>query len=92
MIGATPRQMELLRFIHGYQLAHGGIAPCIREIAEAIGGGKGQIHATLVQLEERGRIRRIAGKPRAIEVLTPPAIPMIGGAPLYAVPLPAPER
>lgn len=88
MIGLSPKQMQLLRFIAGYQAAHGGISPCVRECARGTGQtAKSAAQAMLRQLEERGKIRRLFGRERAIEVLDAPAIPTIAGAPLYAVPL-----
>lgn len=89
----TERQMALLRYLYGYQLAHGGVSPTVRECARALGlDHKSNAHRLLVALEERGLLRRLPGRPRAIEILHPPAIPTIDGAPLYAVPLRAAER
>lgn len=83
----TARQLEALRFIHGYMIAHRGVAPTLNEIAAGIGGSKTPVKRIVDGLCERGLVRRLSNRPRALEVLAPPAIPTIGGAPLYAVPL-----
>ena len=85
---ATPVQQRLLRFIWGYQLAHDGTSPSLEECARAMGLNRGNVFSHLIHLEERGKLRRVKGRPRSIEVLDPPAIPMIDGKPLYFV-LPA---
>ena len=88
-LSANRRQQDLLRFIHGYQLAHGGVSPSQSECARGLGlASKHSVHRMLGELEERGLIRRQPARARAIEVLAPPALPMLGGVPLYAVPLP----
>lgn len=90
-IPLTARQLELLRYIAGYHRAHDGISPTLRECATALGIAKSHIHELLGRLEERGLIRRLYNKPRAIEVLVPVTIPTApDGAPLHAVALPAP--
>lgn len=82
----TARQLQMLRFITGYQQAK-GYSPSVQECGQAIGSrSKSQSCETLKGLEVRGLIRRIKGKARAIEVLEPPAIPSIAGEPLFAVP------
>lgn len=70
----TPRQAELLRYIESCQ----PISPSIREMAVHVGiagaefgRGKGSISYSLRALEERGYIRRLAYRARAIEVLRP---------------------
>lgn len=88
MIGLTQQQTALLRFIAGYQAAHGGVSLSMSECARGIGcRSKSGIVALLDRLEERGAIRRIRFFVRAIEVLTPVSIPSIDNAPLYAVPM-----
>jgi SOS-response transcriptional repressor LexA len=46
-----------------------GYGPTIREVAEYLDSTPGAIHSMIVRLEERGRLRRLPGKPRAIEVI-----------------------
>lgn len=88
---ATGRQQALLRFIHGYLQAK-GYAPTFAEMAAGLGypvTAKRRIAELLDGLEERGHIRRLPNRVRAIEVLHPPAIPRApDGAPLFVVPLP----
>jgi SOS-response transcriptional repressor LexA len=90
-ISATKRQLDALRFIHGYQIAH-GCSPTHRELGEGMGSPQGSAtHDRIVALEERGFIRRSAdtrpGVRQDIAVLVEPTIPRApDGAPLYAVP------
>ena len=86
MISLNQPQLALLRFITGYQRAHGGISPTVRECARALGASsKSCMYWLLTQLEERGAIRRLAKRERAIEVLWAPPIPMMGDAPLTTI-------
>lgn len=86
------RQLQLLRYVYGYIVAHDGIAPSVEECRQALGArSKGYVYRLLVALEDRALIRRLRGKDRAIEVLQAPVIPTIAGAPLYAVALPRQE-
>lgn len=88
MMGLTAVQLAALRFIVGYQAANGGVSPSCVEIGTALGWkAKSRTAATLACLEERGAIRRLRRRQRAIEVLEPVSIPSIDGAPLYAVPI-----
>lgn len=85
----TAKQLQLLRYICGYQEAHGR-APTVTEMtATTAPGCRSNVHGRLVALEERGYIRR--GPPRkhgAIEVLRPVPVPRApDGAPLYIVPI-----
>jgi len=88
MIGLTPRQMDALRFIAGFQQAK-GYSPCLREIAVGIGcspKSKARTWETLQGLQERAAIRVLPNRSRAIKVLVPVAIPRApDGAPLHFV-------
>lgn len=86
----TLRQQDALRFIRGYQLAHGH-SPTLDEICVGTGAlAKSGVHYKLAALEERGLIRRVPAKPRAIEVLDAIAIPYSpDGEPLYFIRCPA---
>lgn len=87
MIGLTHRQADLLRFIAGYQIAHGGVSPCFREMRAAMGGvGPSAMHRMLTALEVRVAIRRLPRQARAIEIVAMPAVPMFRGRPLFVVP------
>lgn len=93
MMSPTTRQLALLRYIHGYQLANGGASPSYQHCAGRVGiRSKSNVHRLLRGLQERGVVRLRAAPSFAIDVLQPPAIPTIAGAPLYAVPLPMPEH
>jgi SOS-response transcriptional repressor LexA len=86
MISLTPRQQDALRFVVGFQAAN-GFSPCFSEIADGIGvKSKRNVAELLDGLEERGAIRRLCNRARAIEVLVPIAIPRApDGAPLHSV-------
>lgn len=87
MTRAVRNREALLRFIAGYLAANHGVAPSIRECALGIGVSKSRVHAHLRELEQRGTIRRLSHRERAIDLLSPVAVPSIDGAPLYAVPM-----
>lgn len=87
MTALAPKPAALLRFIAGYQAANGGVSPSVRECARGIGCAPAKAHQLLRGLEERGAIRRLPHRERAIDVLEPVAIPMVDGVPLFAVPL-----
>lgn len=72
----TAHQMQLLDYIHSYTVSH-GYSPSFIEMRDAMGlHSKSGIHRMLAALEERGFIRRLKNRARAIEVLKPSA----GGA------------
>ncbi len=70
----TPRQHQLLRYIHGYVTRH-GVSPSFEEMRDSLNlRSKSGIHRLISALEERGYIRRLAHRARAIELLrAPPA-------------------
>ena len=68
----TKKQSELLRFIHE-RLQDAGVPPSFDEMKEALElRSKSGIHRLIMALEERGFIRRLANRARAIEVLRLP--------------------
>jgi repressor LexA len=68
----TPRQHELLRFIHGY-VTRNGVSPSFEEMRDSLNlRSKSGIHRLISALEERGYIRRLAHRARAIELLRAP--------------------
>jgi SOS-response transcriptional repressor LexA len=84
----TERQFALLRYVCGFQMAHAGASPAYSQCAQALGiASKSNVHRLLHGMQDRGIVRLHAGTPAVIEVLSPPAVPSIDGAPLYAVPL-----
>ncbi len=69
----TRKQNELLLFINQH-LTERGISPSFDEMKAALGlRSKSGIHRLITGLEERGFIRRLAHKARALEVLRLPA-------------------
>lgn len=68
----TQRQHQLLRFIHGYLREH-GVPPSFEEMREALRlRSKSGIHRLITGLEERGYIRRLPYRARALEVVRLP--------------------
>jgi repressor LexA len=80
--------MDALRFIRGYQLAK-GYAPSFAEIRDALGypgRSKSGVSQLLNGLEERGLMRRLHSRARAMETLADVPVPRApDGAPLYFV-------
>ena len=68
----TRKQNELLRFIHE-RLREAGVPPSFDEMKEALDlKSKSGIHRLITALEERGFIRRLPNRARAIEVIKLP--------------------
>jgi repressor LexA len=68
----TRKQIELLRFIHE-RLTENGVPPSFDEMKEALDlKSKSGIHRLILALEERGFIRRLPNRARAIEVIRLP--------------------
>jgi SOS-response transcriptional repressor LexA len=66
----TPMMRDALKFIASYTDAHNGVPPSFTEIAGALQiKSKSSVYRIICQLEERGLIRRLAKRPRAIEVV-----------------------
>ena len=74
----TRKQSELLRFIHE-RLQDEGVPPSFDEMKDALElKSKSGIHRLIMALEERGFIRRLANRARAIEVLRLPESATVG--------------
>src|SRR5471030_1862965 len=68
----TKKQHELLLFINR-RLADDGVSPSFEEMKEALGlKSKSGIHRLITGLEERGFIKRLAHRARALEILRMP--------------------
>src|SRR2546421_1268763 len=68
----TRKQLELLRFIHE-RLKEVGVPPSFDEMKDALDlRSKSGIHRLITALEERGFIRRLPNRARAIEVIKLP--------------------
>ena len=82
----TRKQFELLRFIHE-RLKESGVPPSFDEMKDALDlRSKSGIHRLITALEERGFIRRLPNRARAIEVikLPEPVSQGVGTARLHA--------
>jgi len=68
----TRKQLDLLNFIHR-RVQREGVPPSFDEMKEALNlRSKSGIHRLITALEERGFIRRLAHRARAIEILKLP--------------------
>ncbi|WP_020178233.1 transcriptional repressor LexA [Methylopila sp. M107] len=68
----TRKQYDLLRFIHE-RLKEAGVPPSFEEMKDALGlQSKSGVHRLIMALEERGFIRRLPNRARALEVLKLP--------------------
>lgn len=85
----TAKQHELLHFIQ-QKLDAGGISPSFEEMKEALGlKSKSGIHRLISALEERGFLRRLPNRARALEVIKLPegSKPAVGNDRDNVVPL-----
>lgn len=68
----TKKQLDLLQFIHS-RVQQDGVPPSFDEMKEALDlRSKSGIHRLITALEERGFIRRLAHRARAIEIVKLP--------------------
>ena len=68
----TRKQHELLMFIHE-RIKESGVSPSFDEMKEALDlASKSGIHRLITALEERGFIRRLAHRARALEIVKLP--------------------
>ena len=68
----TPKQLELLQYIEGHMRKR-GVSPSFDEMKDALGlKSKSGIHRLITGLEERGFIRRLPHRARALEILRLP--------------------
>ena len=78
----TKKQLDLLDFIHR-RVQRDGVPPSFDEMKEALDlRSKSGIHRLITALEERGFIRRLAHRARAIEIVKLPE--SLGGEPQLA--------
>ncbi len=77
----TKKQSELLRFIHE-RLKETGVPPSFDEMKDALDlRSKSGIHRLIMALEERGFIRRLPNRARALEVVKLPEASVPASAP-----------
>ncbi|MBT2131296.1 transcriptional repressor LexA [Aliiroseovarius lamellibrachiae] len=75
----TRKQLELLNFIHK-RIQRDGVPPSFDEMKDALDlRSKSGIHRLITALEERGFIRRLAHRARAIEIVKLPETMDSGG-------------
>jgi len=68
----TQKQNDLLMFIH-QRISEKGVSPSFEEMKEALGlKSKSGIHRLITALEERGFIKRLAHRARALEIVKLP--------------------
>ncbi len=89
----TRKQLELLDFIR-QRLDRDGVPPSFDEMKDALDlRSKSGIHRLITALEERGFIRRLPHRARALEILRiPEAMERAGFTPRVVVDNPAPPR
>jgi len=76
----TKKQHELLCYIHDH-LTETGVSPSFEEMKDALDlKSKSGVHRLISALEERGFIRRLANRARALEVLRMPEKAASAGA------------
>jgi repressor LexA len=86
----TRKQNELLRYISG-RLGETGISPSFEEMKDALElKSKSGVHRLISALEERGFIRRLANRARALEILKMPEMKTETASPTGARPSVAP--
>ena len=87
----TRKQQELLLYIDS-KLKEGGVSPSFEEMKEALDlKSKSGVHRLISALEERGFIRRLPNRARALEVLKMPEIRAPQAANINT-PVPQPPR
>jgi repressor LexA len=70
MIGLTEHQRRLLDYLESFIAESGGIAPTFTQMMVHMDMvSKSGVHRLLAALEERGAIRRIPHRARAIEII-----------------------
>jgi repressor LexA len=89
----TAKQHELIRFIQ-QRLEETGISPSFEEMKEALDlKSKSGVHRLISALEERGFLRRLPNRARALEVVRQPedVTPSRGSGNVVQMPAPAPR-
>ncbi|WP_025295098.1 transcriptional repressor LexA [Sphingomonas sanxanigenens] len=88
----TRKQHELICFIHD-RLAETGVSPSFEEMKEALDlKSKSGVHRLISALEERGFLRRLANRARALEVVKMPERAERKPAAAASAPVAAPAR
>lgn len=70
MSGLTHKQADLISFVQEYQRESGGASPSYQQIEDALGlKSKSGVYALIDRLEARGKVRRLPGQARTIEIV-----------------------
>lgn len=77
----TAAQLRLLNFIKAYIAEH-GVAPSYRDMELGTGIRRSRCHSRVMQLVERGRLRKLDHRARALEVIPEPFTPRARVIPL----------
>src|SRR4051794_11271073 len=86
----TRKQSELLTYIQD-RLKESGVSPSFEEMKDALAlKSKSGVHRLISALEERGFIRRLPNRARALEVLRVPET-QAGNVVQLKAPVPAPQ-
>jgi DNA-binding MarR family transcriptional regulator len=73
----TDKQGQYLAFIHAYTLVHGR-PPAEADMERFFGVTPPTVHRMILELEQRGLVRRLARQPRSIAVaLAPDELPRL---------------
>jgi SOS-response transcriptional repressor LexA len=71
MMGLTPIQTNVVDFMRAYK-GEKRVMPTLREVGDHLGvKSLSQVHAIICSLEDRGVVRRMARKARAVEFVEP---------------------
>ena len=66
----TAKQRDVMLYLQDYMRESGDVAPSIREMGKDLSlSSTAGLHAMLCRLEERGYIRRIRNRARALEII-----------------------
>ena len=66
----TKRQKQLYDAMKDYSARNGGVMPSYDELTDMVGlKSKSGVHRLVLALEERGAIRRLPGRARAIAII-----------------------
>jgi SOS-response transcriptional repressor LexA len=81
----TQREAEVLTIVDLWMAGHNGVAPSYEEIAEAMvpPSRKSAVHGWLVALEEKGYIKRMKNRKRALAVMRRATDPESASLPNY---------
>ena len=68
MMGITPKQMSLRVTVDNF-IKKNGYSPSVAELAEIQGTAKSNVVRMLNDLQKRGHVKRVFGRPRSVTVV-----------------------